>query len=430
MKYLFNIGITIICIALGIVIGRTNLSPKDNEGNQFTKEDPRASQSRSPKQEVTKPNKNRGSARPGSSTSTSYKDSIAHIKAFAQKAGSNPQIPNFDALFGIWKTAHKMNAAEILQALNDLNNDSLNMQGHMMIHGMLVMQLAKKNGPEAMGYTMDLEKNNEMILIKKIALQAWSNNDPEGAYTWYLNNKDVLTPRDSKQFLAGTIEGLAKKDFTSALEIAKNVDDLSRGSVLLNMGAVIADNPEHRKQFTDYLLTLENSDERNKIASVLVRKLTLTNLQAAIEYVEAWQVDGKTNLVNSLASEWVRAEPEKALDWQLSQTGAEGSIGLSNSFRGWARQNVDAARKWLNAQEENLNKDQLRRFAAKETIWHRNSAEAVQWASSIQDPEQKTKSYTEIYATWSGRDYEGATKWVETLDEATRKAVVTRRANQ
>ena len=237
----------------------------------------------------------------------------------------------------------------------------------------------------------------------------------------YLSNKDVLKPRESRQFLAGAIAGLAEKDFSAALEKAKNVDSLSRKDVLQSMGTVAADNPEHRKEFTDYLRTLEDASVREQAAATLVGQLVLTDVQEAIQYVEEWEGDGQEDLTDRLASQWAQIEPEKALNWQLSQ-GQKNSV--HNSFGNWAREDTETARKWLSAQEGDLNKDKLRGSAAQRTMWDEDYSGAVQWASSIQDEEQQQESYSSIYRQWSNRDKEGANQWLETLDEATREAIV------
>ena len=360
---------------------------------------------------------------------TSYENRVAHMRALAKKAGINQGAPDFDALFGVWETAREMNAVELRQAITDLERGergSINMQEGIFVKMMLVMQLAKKDGPEAMSYALN-EKNGMMMPMEEMALQAWSGSDPEGAYAWYLSNKDVLKPRESRQFLAGTIAGLAEKDFSAALEKAKNVDSLSRKDVLRSMGTVAADNPEHRKEFTDYLRTLEDASVREQAAAALVGELVFTDVKEAIQYVEEWEGDGQEALTDRLASQWAQIEPEKALNWQLSQ-GQKNSV--TNSFGNWAREDTEAARKWLSAQEGDLDKDKLRGSAAQRTIWDEDYPSAVQWASSIQDEEQKRRRYRDIYSQWSNNDKEGAAQWVETLDETTRNAVVSQKSDQ
>ena len=89
---------------------------------------------------------------------------------------------------------------------------------------------------------------------------------------------------------------MAEKDFSAALEKAKNVDSLSRKDVLRSMGTVAAGNPERRKEFTDYLRTLEDASVREQAAAALVGELVFTDVKEAIQYVEEWEGDGQETL--------------------------------------------------------------------------------------------------------------------------------------
>ena len=65
-------------------------------------------------------------------------------------------------------------------------------------------------------------------------------------------------------------------------------------------------------------------------AAALVGELVFTDVKEAIQYVEEWEGDDQETLTDNLASEWAQIEPEKALNWQLNQTGKQNSI--NNSF--------------------------------------------------------------------------------------------------
>ncbi len=417
----------VLCLGLGIVIGRVSSSPDDASESRAGESRDSAADYRPARRSETSVSDASRVGKVGGIPPVSYANRIAHMKALAKKMGTNPGMPAFDVIFGVWDTAREMDAAEVRQALKDMDSSSVGMQEGIFVKAMLVMQLAKKDGSEAMAYAMN-EKGGGMLQMKGVALQAWAGNDPEGAYTWYLSNKDELNPRESRGFLAGVIAGLAEKDFPAAFEKAKNVDNLSRGDVLRRMGAVVANNSEHRKQFTDYLLTLEDSGVASEAASALVGQLVLTDLQGAIQYAEAWKGENKSRLSSRVTEEWAQLEPEKALEWQLSQP--DGKDSVDATFAGWARQDADSAREWLGAQADDLNKDQFRNSAAQRTMWDDDYSGAVQWASSIQDTEKRQKSFKNIYSQWARKDKEGANQWVESLDEVTREAVVPQGADQ
>jgi len=119
--------------------------------------------------------------------------------------------------------------------------------------------------------------------------------------------------------LGVTVAGQAEESFSAAFEKAKNVEAVNQVEVLSRLGNIAADNPDDRKAFTDYLATLDNAKARSDIGSVFVRRLAVSNLEAAVQYVEEWNVEGKDDVSHALALQWAQTEPEKAIEWQLAQ---------------------------------------------------------------------------------------------------------------
>ena len=158
MKPLLSVGIAILCLGLGIVIGKTSSSSKNDEKEGLTKKDQEVSQSRSSKRGDTRYSDRRRVGKIGGTPPTSYENRVAHMKALAKKVGVNRGAPDFDALFGVWETAREMNAVELRQAIADLERGSISMQEGLFVKMMLVTQLAKKDGPEAMSYAMNEKK--------------------------------------------------------------------------------------------------------------------------------------------------------------------------------------------------------------------------------------------------------------------------------
>ena len=427
MKIIPLFTTAVLCLGLGVVIGRMNPAEKNASGETADEANTRTSSYRSAKRGGANYSDARRVGRIGGTPPESYVNRLAHMRSLAKKVGGNQGMPDFDALFGIWETARDMDAVDIHQALKDLKGEAMGAQEGMFVKMMLVMQLAKKNGPEAMTYAMN-EKTGGFVPMKQMALQAWAGNEPEAAYSWYLENKNELSARESRQFLAGAIGGLAKKDFPAALAKAKTVDKSARRDVLSNIGVSIAENTEQRKQFTEYLLTLDDERATSAATTSILNQLALADPQAGIQYIQDWQGEGKDEMVRSFAQQWAQIDPEKTLNWQITQ--ADKQSGVDSTFGSWARQDPASAQKWLDSQGEDLNKDKYLASAAQRTIWDEGYSEAVDWASSIQDSETQERSYRDIYSQWSRNDPEAADKWAAGLDENMRKKVVPKSVKQ
>ena len=162
MKPLLSVGIAILCLGLGIVIGKTSSSSKNDEKEGLTKKDQEVSQSRSSKRGDTRYSDRRRVGKIGGTPPTSYENRVAHMKALAKKMRGGSKPSDLDIIFNIRETAREMNAVEIRQAIKDLESGSMNMQEGLFVKMMLVTQLAKKDGPEAMSYAMNEKKGMMM----------------------------------------------------------------------------------------------------------------------------------------------------------------------------------------------------------------------------------------------------------------------------
>jgi len=201
----------------------------------------------------------------------------------------------------------------------------------------------------------------------------------------------------------------------------KNVNSLSQRDVLTQFGVSIADNTEHRKQFTEYLMTLDNQALRTTAVKGMVGQLAENDIEEAIQFVNDWSGNDKGQLVSSVAGQWALTEPEKALNWQLSEPGMDDSI--DGTFGDWARRDEESAKKWLVNQDTGVDKDGLIMAAAQRIMWDEDFPKAAQWAGSIGDEKKRLKSLKHGYRRWLDRDKKGATEWLENLDEETRKKI-------
>ena len=425
MKMLPLIATAILSLGVGVIIGKTSLSGQGKEDDSTHSSSTTAEGYRTAKRSGGSAGSDtRSIGRVGSPPPASYDNRIKHMKKLAKKVQFGRGMPDFDALFGVWETAREMSPEEIRQALDELDGGQMGQRDGMFIKAMLVMQLAKKDGPTAMQYAADM-KGGRGFPAREMALQAWASSDPKGAYAWYEANKESMTPREGRRFQAGAIAALALEDFDTAFAKAKAVDTLSQGDVLRQFGAAIVSNADQRNQFTKYLLTLENEETRNRVARDMAEQLAQTNVKEAIQFVEKWPSDDKGRLIHEVAEQWAQTEPEKALAWQMSKSDtAEPGRGVDDVFGDWARRDTAAARAWLANQDGNLDKDEMRETAARRVMWDDDYPQAAKWADSIADTEKRHDSYRSIYRRWKRLDKEGADSWLEGLGAEARNAVL------
>jgi hypothetical protein len=363
MKILPLIAVAIISLGVGVIIGKSNLSGQADEGDPASVSSSGDKEYRSAKRSSGAiENDMRRIGRVGSPPPVGYDNRIKHMKQLAGKVQFGRGMPDFDALFGVWETAREMTPEEIRQALDDMEKDGafLVQRDGMFLQAMLMMQLAKKDGPTAMAYA-DGVKSQRFFPATEMALQAWSKTDPKGAYAWYEANKEKMNPRQSMNIQAAAIAGIAREDFDAAFAKAKEVDSLSQRNVLEELGAIAVLDADHRERFTKYVMSLGNKETIEEVGENMVRQLVQTDVQEAVAFAEGWPGEDKLELYEEVAEEWGRVEPEKALAWRLDKPGAERDV--DDMFGDWARRDSAAAQDWLDGQgnqDTRVDKDELR----------------------------------------------------------------------
>jgi len=84
-----------------------------------------------------------------------------------------------------------MSALELSQVLSDLEEELVRTPDGMVTNTMLMVELAKKDGPTAMEYAMNNKTDLEsFVSMKHTVLDAWVRTDPKAASEWYDTHKD------------------------------------------------------------------------------------------------------------------------------------------------------------------------------------------------------------------------------------------------
>lgn len=95
---------------------------------------------------------------------------------------------------------------------------------------MILTQLAAKDGPAALKLLQSLPGDDFAIEVGSDVLQAWADNDPNGATTWYLaDGREVLrtspTLAPNRHFAQAIFRTLAVQDITQAAAELESIDE-------------------------------------------------------------------------------------------------------------------------------------------------------------------------------------------------------------
>ena len=161
MKPLLSVGIAILCLGLGIVIGKTSLSSKNDEKEGLTKKDQEVSQSRSSKRGDTRYSDRRRVGKIGGTPPEKYENKVLHLLALVE---NGLDFHNVDALLELRALMKGMSTLELSQALTDMEDIEVG-RGRYDAYSILVSQLAKKDGIAALTYVMEQKGRINLSLI-------------------------------------------------------------------------------------------------------------------------------------------------------------------------------------------------------------------------------------------------------------------------
>ena len=108
----------------------------------------------------------------------------------------------------------------------------------------------------------------------------------------------------------------------------------------------------------------------------------------------------------------------------MNNLGENETVGnaVSGIFGNWARQDSQAARNWIDNQND-ISKDELYSSATRRVMWDEDYSGAAQWASGITDEKERNKRYNDVYQRWKNGDKEGADNWLEQQDPAVQESI-------
>jgi len=378
MKGLHVVAIAVLCMCLGLAVGRVSAPHaevrKDGSGDEKSVR----SKYRSTTRDVAHASDVARIGQLDGIPPEKYENKVLHLLALVE---NGLDFHNVDALLELRALMKGMSTLELSQALTDMEDIEVE-RGRYDAYSILVSQLAKKDGIAALTYVMEQKgRINDDLLdgLRSIAFGDLAKSDPETAYEWYEANKDELKPRTAKHFISEIITSLAKKDLSAAFARAENIDVKYQEDVFGDLGRIVAPHTEKREQFTDYLMTLNNDEIKLDAASSIIGQLVSKDL-------------------------------------------------LEDAFDDWAQEDPKLAEKWLGGQEDHAITDQLRRSAGRQAMRHKDFEQAVKWIDQMRGSEQRIDNLSNVYKSWVEYDEDRAQIWLESLREEESAEVI--EANQ
>jgi hypothetical protein len=279
-------------------------------------------------------------------------------------------------------------------------------------------------------YALEQEQPQLKMMGMMGGLMGWIRSDPDGAYTWYEENRD--TAGKGMMMGPGGLDGmmfnaLAQRDMQGAFAKLSGLDARAQKSALNSMAGSVGLDPVKRAEFLEGLEGIENEKARAEAITHMVSTMAWQAPADAVAFMESreWPEDERTRLEASIAQSWSNTDPEEAIKWQMRdlEEGAKIPDNVSNTFGTWVRNDPDSAEQWLNSQPEATHPDSLYRSAADQLRFAEDFQRSLDFALRMENADQRTQKAREIYQAWGTRDPDAADAWIGQMDGETQEAL-------
>lgn len=300
----------------------------------------------------------------------------------------------------------ELDDSQLQDALAEVEKTVKEPQQKMMMYSLLLGQWAETDGKAALAYAEQKLGTNTSPMdfgIRASIVGAWSRRDPDGVWRWYqTERKDDGNDRTKGMLVSMMFAGMAASDLDSALQKLPSLDDSTRAMALSGIANSSA-SESSRTRLLDRAATMP-AEQKQQIRQGVVSQWAMTDADAAVKWIHSLPADEQKPMRDSASNMIMMMQPAKGAD--LMMEGAEDKDKpqlYDRVVSQWAWQDSKAAGEWLSKQPQGPELDNARRTYAM-AVSQKDPAAAMDWAKSVQNPEQRTQSVEQIYQTWRAKD--------------------------
>jgi|GEM_PF-1033329 len=299
----------------------------------------------------------------------------------------------------------ELDDAQLQDALAEVEKTVKEPQQKMMMYSLLLGQWAESDGKSALAYAeQKLGSGSPMDFgVRASIVGAWSRRDPDGVWRWYqTERKEDGNDRTKGMLVSMMFAGMAASDLDSALQKLPSLDDSTRAMALSGI-ANSSTSESSRTRLLDRAATM-SPEQKQQIRQGVVSQWAMTDADAAVKWIHSLPADEQKPMRDSASNMIMMMQPAKGADLMMEGAEEKDKPQLYDRVVGqWAWQDSKAAGEWLSKQPQGPELDNARRTYAV-AVSQKDPSAAMDWAKSVQNPEQRTQSVEQIYQTWRGKD--------------------------
>jgi hypothetical protein len=272
------------------------------------------------------------------------------------------------------------------------------------------------------------EEKSEWV---KISMQQWADRDPQSAWQWLRQlsfvRKDELAGGELPALVLGTMAAHDPKSVLSNLDSLLRLGNTSESvstpvAVHLGVEALVKNGQIDLARQAVEAWAKDPAQLNIEAAAydTVATAIAKTQPRETGEWLRSLPVSEERNAaISSFVTTWAEQDPRAALQWAEALPPSEGQqAALGRAVSDWIETKPNEVGGWLS--------DYLSRVppsASTDTLIERvinvsptarsSPQTALQWASLISDPAQRTDYEEKIALRWGGRDRAGALDYVQ-----------------
>lgn len=157
--------------------------------------------------------------------------------------------------------------------------------------------------------------------------------------------------------------------------------------------------------------SLPDSQRRGALGGALETIAATNPIQAAEFAMNLDPGKERSEVIGKIAESWAESAPKEALDWAMTLPGEDGEAAIRQAISGWAEVDAPAAAAFVDGiPVEERSDSQIREVANR---WaSQEPAAAAQWLDSQPDGRGKTDAMGHVVWNWTNADPQAASAWL------------------
>jgi hypothetical protein len=282
------------------------------------------------------------------------------------------------------------------------NMPGVNLRGSE--RSLILQAWAERDPHSALGF---LQEKGAEDWERETTVATWAANDPQAAFAWAQTAQDE---GEVNNWLLGATRGIAATDPELARDFLAQLEGRTRQQALDAM------RPYVMQYGFDYAAAwisgVGDEETRNRVSRSMARDLAEADPAQAAQWNNGMtNVELRRDVSETVGDRWAARDLTAALDWVENLPPNVRSEAAEGPATYYARQDPEAAAKWLASLGNDPDLDGARQRLIEESF-RKSPQTSLEFVSNLSDPRAQIGIYQRYLGSWMRRDENAARQWL------------------